>query len=212
MAVARLSAVERRQAIIEAAIRLFSEKGFRGVTTRELANAVGVSEPILYQHFQTKREIYSAIVESKSCEVEKKFGPSLLLSSDYEQDDRTILRNIGASITRWYQDDPALNRLLMFSSLEGHEFSDLFFARHASTQFDSLRQYFEHRIEQSTFRKFDPSIAAWAFIGMIAHHSMTRILYHFDPYPRPQEQIINEMVDLFLRGIQGSGAKNARKK
>jgi AcrR family transcriptional regulator len=212
MAVARLSAGERRQAIIEAAIRLFSEKGFRGVTTRELANAVGVSEPILYQHFQTKRDIYSAIVESKSCEVEKKFEPSKLMVADYAQDDRTILRQVARSISRWYEDDPALNRLLMFSSLEGHEFSDLFFARHASTHFDSLRQYFEHRIKESSFRDLDPSIAAWAFIGMVAHQAMTKILYHFDPYPRPQEQIVEQMVDLFLCGIQGSGAKYARKK
>ena len=59
----RLSSQERRAGIISAAIRLFSEKGFRGATTRELASIVGVSEPVLYQHFSTKRDIYSAILE-----------------------------------------------------------------------------------------------------------------------------------------------------
>jgi AcrR family transcriptional regulator len=44
----RLSKDQRRQAIVEAAAALFAERGFRGVTTRELAKAVGVTEPVLY--------------------------------------------------------------------------------------------------------------------------------------------------------------------
>ena len=94
MASERLPALERRQAIIEAAAGLFAEKGFRGVTTRELAQAVGVSEPVLYQHFQTKRDIYEAIVESKSCQMQSRFQPLLDAVSNYQRDDRTILSDI----------------------------------------------------------------------------------------------------------------------
>src|SRR5271157_4907594 len=57
---------ERREAIIAAAVRLFSEKGFRGATTRELAAALDVTEPVIYQHFETKRDLYRAIIESKA--------------------------------------------------------------------------------------------------------------------------------------------------
>src|SRR3954453_21480393 len=60
----RLTSEERRASIVQAAIRLFAEKGFRGTTTRELAAAVGVSEPILYEHFRTKRDLYAAIIET----------------------------------------------------------------------------------------------------------------------------------------------------
>ncbi|MFM9597624.1 TetR/AcrR family transcriptional regulator, partial [Streptomyces scabiei] len=67
----RLSRAERRAAIIEAAIELFSEKGFRGTTTRELAQAVGVSEPVLYQHFATKKELYIAILSEKAVAGER---------------------------------------------------------------------------------------------------------------------------------------------
>ena len=62
----RMSSEERRAAIIHAACRLFAEKGFRGTTTRELAAAVGVTEPVLYEHFRTKRDLYSAIIGEKS--------------------------------------------------------------------------------------------------------------------------------------------------
>src|SRR5918997_6050398 len=64
----RMSSEERKASIVQAACRLFSEKGFRGVTTRELAAAVGVTEPVLYEHFRTKRDLYSAIIEGKARE------------------------------------------------------------------------------------------------------------------------------------------------
>ena len=57
---------ERRDAIVHSAIHLFAEKGFRGATTRELAAAAGVTEPVLYQHFRTKSDLYSAIIEAKA--------------------------------------------------------------------------------------------------------------------------------------------------
>src|SRR5574341_482023 len=64
----RMPGEERRAAIAAAAVRLFAERGFRGATTRELAAAAGVTEPVLYQHFKTKRDLYGAIIESKSRE------------------------------------------------------------------------------------------------------------------------------------------------
>src|SRR5687768_5695499 len=62
----RMTSEERRAAIIRAALRLFAEKGFKGTTTRELAAAVGVTEPVLYEHSRTKRDLYSAIIEEKA--------------------------------------------------------------------------------------------------------------------------------------------------
>lgn len=202
MASHRLSAGERRQAIIEASSKLFAERGFRGVTTREIAQAVGVSEPVLYQHFQTKQDLYQAIIESISEQVRCRFEPALAAASEYDRDDRTILTQIATNISLWHDEDPTLSRLLVFSALEGQEFSDLFFAKHAAPQFDLLKQYFEHRIERGTFRSVNPAAAAWAFIGMIAHHSMVRHYHHFDPYPQPKEELIAQMVDLFLHGLQ----------
>ena len=58
----RIPREERRRQIIEAAATLFSRKGFRGTTTREIAGAVGVSEAMLFKHFATKEELYAAII------------------------------------------------------------------------------------------------------------------------------------------------------
>ncbi|PYM09743.1 MAG: hypothetical protein DME18_17505 [Verrucomicrobia bacterium] len=50
----RLSAEERREAIVKAALPLFARKGFANTTTRELADAAGVSEALIYKHFPSK--------------------------------------------------------------------------------------------------------------------------------------------------------------
>jgi len=60
----RLRAPERRKALVAAAARLFSERSYRGVTTADIAREAGVTEPILYRHFASKRDLYLACVES----------------------------------------------------------------------------------------------------------------------------------------------------
>ena len=60
----RLTADERRNAIVAAATKVFAEKGFHGTTTRELAKAARVSEALLYKHFPSKESLYSAMLAS----------------------------------------------------------------------------------------------------------------------------------------------------
>jgi AcrR family transcriptional regulator len=59
----RLPAAERRTAIIEAALRVFSEGSYAGATTAEIAREAGVSEPILYRHFESKRDLYFSCLD-----------------------------------------------------------------------------------------------------------------------------------------------------
>src|SRR5437588_12033707 len=63
----RMVAGERRLQIVKVAMRLFSERGFRGTTTKEIAHAAGVSEAIIFRHFATKEELYTAIIDYKAC-------------------------------------------------------------------------------------------------------------------------------------------------
>src|SRR5437588_4596060 len=63
----RMAAEERRLQIAQVAMRLFSERAFRGTTTKEIAPAAGVSEAIIFRHFTTKDDLYTAIIDLKSC-------------------------------------------------------------------------------------------------------------------------------------------------
>ena len=108
---------ERREAIIAAAVRLFSEKGFRGATTRELAAALEVTEPVIYQHFETKRDLYRAIIETKARERQQ--------DSEYWHEmenpagDREFFGAVARLLLQRVERDPSYLRLLLFSALEG---------------------------------------------------------------------------------------------
>lgn len=60
----RLPAAERRQAILDAALRVFVGGSYSGATTAEIAREAGISEPILYRHFASKRELYLACLSA----------------------------------------------------------------------------------------------------------------------------------------------------
>jgi AcrR family transcriptional regulator len=62
-AATRLPAAERRQALVDAAMRVFSEGSYAGATTAQIAREAGVSEPILYRHFGSKRDLYVACLD-----------------------------------------------------------------------------------------------------------------------------------------------------
>ena len=59
----RLTSEERRQAVLETACRVFSRSSYRGATTAEIAREAGISEPILYRHFGSKRDLYLACLD-----------------------------------------------------------------------------------------------------------------------------------------------------
>ena len=63
VAATRMAAADRRQHLVETAVRLFIEGSYHGTTTAEIARAAGVSEPILYRHFASKRDLYLAGLE-----------------------------------------------------------------------------------------------------------------------------------------------------
>lgn len=59
----RLPAAERRELILDSAGRLFGERGYTHTSLDEIAAAAGVTKPILYRHFDSKKALYLALLE-----------------------------------------------------------------------------------------------------------------------------------------------------
>jgi AcrR family transcriptional regulator len=59
----RLPAEERKAAVLDCACGIFSTGSYRGTTTAEIARQAGVTEPVLYRHFASKRDLYLAVLE-----------------------------------------------------------------------------------------------------------------------------------------------------
>ena len=62
----RLKAAQRREQLISVATQLFAERGYEATTTAAIAEAAGVTEPILYRHFENKQDLFVAIVREMS--------------------------------------------------------------------------------------------------------------------------------------------------
>ena len=59
----RLPAGERREQILDVAVQVFAKQGFHGASMNDIADAAGVTKPVLYQHFDSKQELYLALLE-----------------------------------------------------------------------------------------------------------------------------------------------------
>jgi AcrR family transcriptional regulator len=131
----RLPAAERRQAIIEAAVEVFAAGSYRGVTTAEIARAAGVSEPILYRHFGSKRELYLAAVEHVWADVRRRWEEIAASTGDPSEwlrriaqakssltSSKFVLGDLWAQALSEAGEDPELRKFLRTHLREVHEF------------------------------------------------------------------------------------------
>jgi AcrR family transcriptional regulator len=199
----RMTGEQRRAAIVRSAIHLFAEKGFRGTTTRELAAALGITEPVLYQHFRNKRELYAAILEDRVREAAGETGE--LASAAEVGDDRAFFTRLGRLILDRYQRDPDISRLLLFSCLERHEFGGMFFDRLFRRLNRLVAGYIRRRIREGAFRKCNAGVAARGIIGMISYQGLLGLLFP-EQAAKAGGRALDELVDLFLEGIAAGRA------
>jgi AcrR family transcriptional regulator len=82
VAAPRMAAADRRLHLVETALRLFTDGSYHGTTTAEIASAAGVSEPILYRHFASKRDLYLAALEHVWARTRERWERALDEASD----------------------------------------------------------------------------------------------------------------------------------
>lgn len=195
----RASAQDRQASLIGAAASLFAAKGFSGTTTKDIARAAGVSEALLFKHFPTKRALYAAILSEKAKYSELR---SAIEEAARNRDDRRLFTLLASYRIRKGA-DPTFLRLLLFSALEGHEMSQMFFQEQYRVFYDLLAGYIRQRIADAAFRPVDPLLAARAFFGIIVHHRLLHDIFGV-PMHRPHDEVVTEYVDVFLSGLRAA--------
>ena len=200
----RLPAEARREALVRSAMNLFAQRGFRGTTTREIAHAAGVSEAIIFRHFANKEELYAAILDHKACHHAPLPEPCDLIADELaRKDDRAVFQKLAAAFLEFHEQDPQFIRLLMYSALEGHELKDMFLNRNVREIYELLGAYIRQRQAEKAFREVNPVIVVRAFIGMIIHHSINKLLWDTEEQflKISNEDAAREFTDILLRGI-----------
>lgn len=90
----RLPAAKRREQLLDTAVSLFAERGYGGATTAELARAAGVTEPIIYRHFSSKKDLFIAVIDRTSDLITETWERQLRTARDPAQ---RLRRLIGAN-------------------------------------------------------------------------------------------------------------------
>src|SRR5215207_5502100 len=111
---------ERKLQILAVAVSLFSQKGFRGTTTKEIAQAAGVSEAMVFRHFATKQELYSAILDHKACadgNTDLCEGEAVT-SAIGRKDDRALFEGLALALLQHHEHDTEFLGLLTYAALE----------------------------------------------------------------------------------------------
>jgi AcrR family transcriptional regulator len=210
---ARMTAEERKLQILRVAVSLFSQRGFGGTTTREIAQASGVSEAMVFRHFATKQELYTAILDHKACSGDSMNPEQMVAEALKQKDDRAVFERLALGALNHHECDPEFQRLLLHSALEGHELAEIFFEKFILRVYELLGSYIEERQRDGAMVKIDPAIIVRSFIGMIIHHSLNNNLW--DPKRRllkiSNEDAAKHFTDILLHGISNGDESKLKK-
>lgn len=152
--VGRMKGGERREQILQTAVDLFSQRGFKGTTTKEIARAAGVSEAMVFRHFSTKSELYDAILGDKACHDGIRFPweeNPVLQDALLKQDDYAVFYNIALNALTKQQADEGFMRLLFYSALEEHELAERFFNEFVARLYEFIGGYIEKGRSRAQF-------------------------------------------------------------
>ena len=195
---------ERREQLCKIAMRLFSERGFRGTTTKEIANAAGISEAVIFKHFANKDELYAAILDHKACSPQFA-DPLAKIAAEIEaKDDFGVFYGMALNALNKHHEDSDFLRLMLQSSLEGHELARMFFENFITRIYDFLGGYIRQRQLDGIFREVEPRVIVRAFIGMFVHHSLNNILWDQEQklLKITNEEAAREFATILLDGIK----------
>ncbi len=199
----RMAGDERRLQILRVAVTLFSQQGFRGTTTKEIAQAAGVSEAMVFRHFATKKDLYDAILDHKACSGGPIDPEQMVAEALARKDDHAVFEGLALGALKHHDLDPEFQRLLLHSALEQHELAQMFFETFVRRVYEFLGGYLRTRQRDGAIIKVDPAIVVRAFIGMVMHQSLNNNLW--DPQRRllniSNELAAKQFTDILLNGI-----------
>jgi AcrR family transcriptional regulator len=174
---ARMAGDERRLQILRIAMRLFSQRGFGGTTTKEIALAAGVSEAMVFRHFATKKELYSAILDHKACLHDTMDPIQVVAEAIARKDDRAVFAGLALDALNRHDCDPEFHRLLLHSALEEHELAQMFWQKFVTRVYRILGSYIRERQRDGAIVDIEPLVIVRAFVGMVIHHSLNNNLW-----------------------------------
>jgi len=203
----RLTAEQRREAIVRAVLPVFARKGFANTTTRELAEAAGVSEALIYKHFPSKQSLYAEI-QNSGCK-DKDHGLEKLAGAEPSTSTlvhilyyllRTIVVGRPGDTISW----EIKHRMILNSCLEDGEFTRLLYENRFSCCFNKVQacltaaeaagDIVKSPISRQNRVRFAHHLAAMIAVNHLPENPV--IDYQVD-----REELLHQVVWFVLRGV-----------
>lgn len=195
-----------KERIVETALELFSQRGYDGVSVRDIARAVGIRESSLYNHFANKRAIFDGIVDFCVQQSEVYFRESALPFD--RGDDTSLYQGIGLEhlqelierTFRFFFDDPwnaRFRRLLLVSQYAEPRCREIFRQLYRDKCVQVQAYIFAALMDAGELRREDPMAVAAEF-----HGPMFMWIITCDSFEEARP-LIREHVEQFRKNYQG---------
>ncbi|MFA9555898.1 TetR/AcrR family transcriptional regulator [Evansella sp. AB-rgal1] len=191
--------------ILHAAIDLMEKKGFKAVTTKEIAAKAGFSEMTLFRHFGTKRKLLETAVEKYSYLLDMKH----ILKSSVTYDLETDLKLVSETYHKYLEQN---EKIVLLAFQERYTYPKI--AQKAAENPKMLKEYLiDYFIEmqrQNKMMKVDPEIHAMNFLWLNLGYFMAKFLSGNTVSIIQRKDFIDESVKTFVRGIRSEKSLTTR--
>ena len=190
---------DRREQIIDAAMRVFSQKGFTGATNKDIAREADITPGLIYYYFENKEKLMEAVIERRSPLRLVTSLPAQVLTMPPQVFLRFVIRQVLGIIEG--ENFVQLIRVMLPEVIRNPAVTPMiagFFQR----VLGFLTSYFESKMEAGELRRADASLTAQVFLGSVMGFVLRRHIIHDSlALQYSHEQIADAIVETVLTGI-----------
>jgi len=198
----RMQGDARRQQFIDIALHLFATRGFRGTTTKAIAEAAGVSEAMLFRHFPTKHDLYEAIVRHQAVEDDYEQTVASLRERMEAGDDEGLVLELSRKIVESYERDRDFQRVMLLARLEGEDLAAVSHEMLGAPVFTLLLDYVVKRQRAGAFRRGDPALQVLALVSLPLYFSIVTSLLGIEIGVGKDKATAAAFAELILGGLR----------
>ena len=192
-----------KQTILVTSLKLFSEKGYEGVSVSELAAAAGITKPTLYYYFGNKEGVFEAVCGVNYALLDAAIAKSAVYTPNpesYYEDIFKTLINVSKAYFEFAVKNEFFYRLVM-ANLSMPRSGAVFdvVQKYHFKQYDSITKMFRAMAESHSNLKGKDKQLTWSFIGAI--NSYVSLTFNGISKGELDEMTIREFVRQFMHGI-----------
>lgn len=193
--------------ILEAAVQLFSRRGYKGSSTREIAHLAGVNEATLFRYFVRKADLFWAAVESRLTRL--KLGRELQKGLATDLDPEVVVPMLVDFVVEVLGQHPELTRLLYVAGFELAG-AERMFREHLGPIFDAVNAYFGRCAARGAIGNLEPTFATLGLAGAVSAHRNLHQLFTGQDLPPDVRILAPAYTQFWLNALrQPASATNS---